>query len=223
MAKSNAWDRLPNESLKAFEAFTAYRDLPPATRSIDAAFRAVSGQHGSKKRASGRFTAWSSNHRWVERAAAWNAHLDSEAQAELIEEAKAARKAKRLLSKSLVGRLATGMKTVNFDHMTPGELIRNLRAAFSMQFEALGIDETGQSVHGMQGTTNEPLNATDIVGADPSPDRFELPPDLLAAGLMILQTHESVPDPEADKKPSDGGQAIQPDAPAGGESCSSEQ
>jgi hypothetical protein len=76
---------LPGESARAFAAFRVYIDLGPR-RSIDAAAwqysrqskGATAGQQrGSKKRAPGRITLWSSRFFWTDRARAWDAHLDN--------------------------------------------------------------------------------------------------------------------------------------------------
>ena len=49
------WERLSNESAKAFAAFCVYRDLPPSRRSLDEAGRIIHGtQEGRKKGATGR-------------------------------------------------------------------------------------------------------------------------------------------------------------------------
>ena len=49
------WERLSNESAKAFAAFCVYRDLPPSRRSLDEAGRIIHGtQEGRKRGATGR-------------------------------------------------------------------------------------------------------------------------------------------------------------------------
>jgi hypothetical protein len=70
------WDeRLPGESLKAWAAFTTYRDLPLADRSITAAWRSLTRR--KRGDAPGRWDLWSRTFRWVERAAAYEVHLDA--------------------------------------------------------------------------------------------------------------------------------------------------
>lgn len=71
------WQRLANETTVAFEAFSLYLNLPPKERSIDAAWRIATSeqQKSNKKRANGRWTAWSAQHSWPARAAAHDAHL----------------------------------------------------------------------------------------------------------------------------------------------------
>lgn len=65
-ARPAAWDRLPDETGRAYDAFTRYLDLPPRDRSAAAVARA--GRY-----ATGTCQGWASKHRWRERAAAWDA------------------------------------------------------------------------------------------------------------------------------------------------------
>lgn len=63
------WDRLPKESIQAREAFLTYRDM-----GTDRSTAAVGRQLGKSKALMDR---WSSTYRWVERVAAWDAHLEA--------------------------------------------------------------------------------------------------------------------------------------------------
>lgn len=65
---AHEWDRVEGESAKAYAAFCKYRDLKPDRRSLNAAY--------GGGRAPGYWAEWSSQFRWVERAAAYDAHLD---------------------------------------------------------------------------------------------------------------------------------------------------
>src|SRR5918994_2545612 len=68
---NSRWDRLNDESTKAFQAFAAYRDLPADERSLSA----VSEQLGKSKSLLAR---WSTQFRWVDRTAAWDSHQDQQ-------------------------------------------------------------------------------------------------------------------------------------------------
>jgi hypothetical protein len=70
------WERQTTESARAFAAFCAYRDLGPS-RSIDRAYTVTRERH-QPGRAAGQWNAWSVEHRWVERAAAYDGHLDAQ-------------------------------------------------------------------------------------------------------------------------------------------------
>jgi hypothetical protein len=70
------WDeRLPGESLKAWTAFTTYRDLL-ADRTMAAAWRKL--KRRKRGDAPGRWNAWSSQFRWQERVGAYDVHLDGQ-------------------------------------------------------------------------------------------------------------------------------------------------
>lgn len=77
---ANSWARQPKEGVKAYAAFCVYRDIG-TTRTIDAACSAGGKQQTSNKRASGLWTNWATVYKWVERAAAYDAHVESVAMA----------------------------------------------------------------------------------------------------------------------------------------------
>ncbi len=74
------------ESRQAFHGFEHYRDLGSA-RSLVAAYNdhliRCRGRQCGAKRAPGSWSEWSINWRWVERAEAWDRHLDSVRRAEM--------------------------------------------------------------------------------------------------------------------------------------------
>jgi hypothetical protein len=77
----SVWDRTSTESSRAFAAFRQYRDLPPASRSIDVAWRKTAATAEEKQRredmrAPGRWFQWCSDFKWDSRAKAYDEHLD---------------------------------------------------------------------------------------------------------------------------------------------------
>jgi hypothetical protein len=87
LLRSPLYERQIGESLPAWRAFTAYRDLG-TTRSALAAYRQTTGKHAVEQ-ASGMWTTWGTVWRWVDRAAAWDAHCDDEARRAEEEQARA--------------------------------------------------------------------------------------------------------------------------------------
>jgi hypothetical protein len=78
------WDRLDDEGRTAYFVFLKYRNMPANERSVLAVYRAL---HGHEKSApSGRYKKWAADYRWVERADAWDAHVEAEAQRKAIED-----------------------------------------------------------------------------------------------------------------------------------------
>src|SRR5918997_5817178 len=73
--KRELWDRLENESERAYRAFESYRYLPSAERTLIEAYRQhVGNPHAAKP--SDTWSRWSSEFAWRERAAAYDAHID---------------------------------------------------------------------------------------------------------------------------------------------------
>jgi hypothetical protein len=68
---THEWERQEGEPLAAWNAFRAYRDLPPGkARSVKRAAEALSMQESG-------FRRWSKKWRWPARSEAWDAHLDA--------------------------------------------------------------------------------------------------------------------------------------------------
>ena len=81
-----AWDRQKGETQEAFHAFVHYRDLGPTHRSIAAALAShedgctTGRQRGKSGAPLSRWEAWSSKHRWVERARLFDDEMDGRRQ-----------------------------------------------------------------------------------------------------------------------------------------------
>lgn len=65
----NSWEKQSNESSQAFEAFVIYRDMG-LQRSIRSAAKTLGKSHKLLER-------WSAKYKWSDRAAAFDAHMDS--------------------------------------------------------------------------------------------------------------------------------------------------
>lgn len=73
------WELQEGEPARAFAAFCVYRDLPVYERTLNLAHQISTGKpHDKSLRAPGYWAEWSSEWRWVERAAAYDGYLDSE-------------------------------------------------------------------------------------------------------------------------------------------------
>jgi len=73
-ATGNLWARLPNETEKAYRAFSAFLDAGPLREKI-AIYRQLYGTPEAKSPA-GYFSAWAKRFKWDERARAYDAHMD---------------------------------------------------------------------------------------------------------------------------------------------------
>ena len=73
-----SWERLPNETPRAYHAFCIFRDLGP-DRSQDKAYARDCDERGRKPaKAPGSWSKWSIKYKWVERAEAYDDWLDEE-------------------------------------------------------------------------------------------------------------------------------------------------
>jgi hypothetical protein len=70
------WERLSDESDRAWAAFQTYRDLGPGNRSYNRAYQLRYGKPPNRV-APEFFHRWGREHHWVERATAWDKHLDA--------------------------------------------------------------------------------------------------------------------------------------------------
>ena len=140
------WER-NQESPQAFAAFACYRDAGPE-RSIRSVARAV-GKNPTL------IATWSVKHRWVERAAAWDAYCDAE-------ERKATVKAKKDMAKKQVEIASRMLDRGAFfldklDEAKAAEVVQMIVNAAKLQRLALG--EPTESTH------------TEVTGKDGGPVR----------------------------------------------------
>lgn len=71
------WERQPGETIKGYDAFCRYRDLPAHSRSVYEAAIKFDTKFTRKDRMPPRqWTEWQSKYHWVDRAAAWDSELD---------------------------------------------------------------------------------------------------------------------------------------------------
>lgn len=77
------YDRLPDESSKAFEAFSHYKNLG-IERTIELAWKRYSK---SDRTVPGYFKQWSSDYNWVERSRAYDEFVDAQARKKLESDA----------------------------------------------------------------------------------------------------------------------------------------
>ena len=77
MTDQTAWERTPQETSKAFEAFTCYIALPAGERSIS---KAAAQYYGKPTASIRQLEKWSAANNWVARAAAYDAHMLAQVQ-----------------------------------------------------------------------------------------------------------------------------------------------
>jgi hypothetical protein len=135
------WEQQPGESARAFGAFCAYRDLGPR-RSLRAAAQTFYGRAAAALER--QVDKWSRAFRWVERAGAWDRHLDAEAR-RAQEEARremAERHAKE--ARALQAKAVERLRSLRPEELGPTELLRYLVEAAKLERLALGEPDSVQ-------------------------------------------------------------------------------
>jgi hypothetical protein len=124
------WERQPGESARAFEAFTLYRDAGP-----ERSQRAVARRLGKSGALIGR---WSSAHRWVLRADAWDTEQDRQWRAQMT--ARRRRAVDRHVRTAELAQSKVAQRLIDLDpaELTVTELTRLLDVTVRIERDALG-------------------------------------------------------------------------------------
>jgi hypothetical protein len=142
------WHRQPGETDKAYLAFTIYRDLGPK-RTLQTT-REKLGKNSGYNRV---LELWSSEHRWGERAAAYDAHLD-EVRLNAIEDRVTRLTEKHVkAAQSLIDKGLERLSDLDIEDMGPGDARMYLADGIRLQRLALGLStdncrqEVSSTVH----------------------------------------------------------------------------
>lgn len=128
MAKGNTpepWERQPEETPKAFEAFCVYRDLGPE-RSI-----AKAGKQLGKNRVT--LEQWSSKYEWVKRCTAWDTEQDRIARQDQQKEIKKMRKRHAGIAAAMLVKAATALQRLPDDEISASEISRMVDVASKLE------------------------------------------------------------------------------------------
>ena len=155
---SHPWERLPKETTFAFHAFTRFRDLPAARRTLLAAYRQETGKKEARQ-PSGLWTDWCSRNHWKDRAAEYDAYLDKlareKAEKAHLEELDGYRARQRQLAAAATGLSILMLKKVKerVETLEPEDIKVHLSPTFlraatgaaqmatNAEAEALGIED----------------------------------------------------------------------------------
>lgn len=137
------WERLETESAKAFAAFVLYRDLG-ADRSQ---MKVV--QESGKNRAL--IQRWSTEHYWVQRAEAYDRHLDQEWTKTRVARRRKAAERNADLADVAIEKLAAAVKEFKPEDFTPSGVSRLMNATIRMQQLALGGATENVTISGPDG------------------------------------------------------------------------
>lgn len=160
------WDKRPDETSKAYDAFVTYRDLGPK-RSIAAAYR----QQPSKENApntGGIWLTWSSRHSWVARAQAYDQYLDRmkrlERERQQLEEITAFRQRARQAAAAASGlaiavlrKTAKRIEDVDPKEIKVGQIPAFIRATASLLDTGLNAEAQAIGVEQLEDFLNESI------------------------------------------------------------------
>lgn len=153
MAKTNTpepWERQPEETTKAFEAFCVYRDLG-TERSI-----AKTGRQLGKNRVT--LEGWSSKYEWVKRVAAWDAEQDRIARQEQIKAIKAMRNRHAGMAKAMIVKAGRALQRIPEEEIKASDISRMIEVASKL--ERISRGDVGEVIEERDG--GEAINPVQI-------------------------------------------------------------
>jgi hypothetical protein len=179
------WEQQPRETMRGFAAFTVYRNLGPR-RTLRAAAKAFYGR--TSLALERQLDKWSSAFSWVERACAWDRHLDAEARQAMIEARiemaeRQAREARALQNKAM-----ERLQELRLEELGAADVLRYFIEAARLERLALGEPEA--------------LQRQELTGRGGTPLHFSLEDAVAAVREVEEAEHGSV-------RP-DGGPALPP-------------
>ncbi len=137
------WVQQPGEGGKPFRAFALYRDMGPDGRSLDAVALRLRGDPSSSCRPSGRrlrsqrIQIWSREWRWVERAAAWDRHVDEQVQQALIDEVIKMAKRHAIQARAIQEKAVRRLVELDPAELRPGDVLRWLVAGCRLESQGM--------------------------------------------------------------------------------------
>lgn len=128
------WERQPDESPQAYALFAMYRDMPPDERGYGSLAKRINKNPQ-------RLGMFGSDHRWVERAAAWDFHLERArlAATESHQIEMALRHAE--LSKSMLDKLTARLNTIELARLGPKEIAQWLEVGVKVERLSRGLKD----------------------------------------------------------------------------------
>ncbi|WP_327375826.1 hypothetical protein OG393_18810 [Streptomyces sp. NBC_01216] len=155
---AEAWERQSGESSAAWEAFACYRDLG-LSRSIGKVAERLAKSRTLIER-------WSTSHRWVLRAEAWDREQDRLWRAERHQAAcEVARRHARLAS-AAQSKIVAQLQQLDPSRLSPSDVIRWLEVTIRIERQAYGMDLadvpstfTGPQMADVTGLTDEERRA----------------------------------------------------------------
>lgn len=128
MSKGNTpepWERQPEETARAFEAFAIYRDMGP-----DRSLRKVVQTLDKNLTTIG---DWSTKYEWVKRVAAWDAEQDRIARVQQLKEIKAMRNRHAGMAKAMIVKAGRALNRIPEDEIKASDISRMIEVASKLE------------------------------------------------------------------------------------------
>lgn len=132
----DVWEKRPDESAKAYAAFSAYMRLPPDNRSIQKALKTTYGTINVNKLRV--WQRWCSAYSWVMRADAWDAEVYRTTRNEHIQAIKDMNDRAIKIAKGLQQKAIERLRQMDMAELSPDQIIRYVQVGISMERLALG-------------------------------------------------------------------------------------
>lgn len=134
------WEQQPGESAKAFEAFTAYRDMGADRSTRKVAQKLTKSDSVIRK--------WSSTYNWVERARAYDRDLDRQAHEQAVRSVQQMTDRHIRISMTLQAKALDALEHLETNQLTPKMILAFLTKATELErvnrLNKAGMDEDGQ-------------------------------------------------------------------------------
>lgn len=132
------WEKMPDETPRAFTAFLTYRDLPASSRSIKNAVIKLHGPENVTLSKLSQFGKWSAKYRWVLRASSWDEQLDKTRRIKILEDVLTMNDRHRQIGMKLQGLAITRLNTLKAEDLELSDILRFIEAGTKVERIALG-------------------------------------------------------------------------------------
>ena len=140
---TESWHKQPEETAKAYKAFSVYRDMPVLKRTIDKAYRL----HTNSTKMSTHWRHWSRKYDWISRTADYDAY-NSDCNSKAIQAARLENKVERITKLSELLALGSDiLVSLGINDGSHGDAIRAIDIACK-HLRAEFDDEPTQKVEG---------------------------------------------------------------------------
>ena len=133
------WDRQPDETPKAFSAFSLYRDMPPIDRTITAACTARRKDGG--KATERNWETWASRYDWRNRAAEHDSDIASRRRDRMAKELERAQDNAVTLVRAALEKVKERIEGMDAEELAAGQIPDALKKLVELEFKSLGQDD----------------------------------------------------------------------------------